>query len=68
MIRGPCEAGMTNLRSDIEEIANLQLATIPPRVHTFNAVARLANDLARPSNDSINGVFGCRSLKIYTRD
>ena len=34
-----------------EEIDNLRLATIPPRVHSFNAVARLSNDLARLSND-----------------
>ena len=33
------------------QIGNLQLATIPPRVHSFNAVARLSNDLAGLSND-----------------
>ena len=38
-------------RAGDEEIGNLQLATIPPRVHSFNAVVRLANHLAGLSND-----------------
>jgi hypothetical protein len=38
-------------RAGNEEIGNLQLATIPPRVHSFNHLAWLSNDLAGLSND-----------------
>jgi hypothetical protein len=37
-------------RASIEEIGNLQLATIPPRVHSFKHLARPANHLTRLSN------------------
>jgi hypothetical protein len=38
-------------RAGDEEIGNLQLATIPPRVHCIKHLARLANHLAELSND-----------------